>query len=345
MSTAKTQPPTPHRLHTLRRQGEVAVSAEFNRCAALAGALCALLVTGPITLAALVGLTRRCMGAGVDPINALWLGGQIVAEGALPIAAFAAFGGVVAGAGQTGWVFAPGRVLPQAARFRWGEAWRSRLRSEAWIGALIALVALGLGAGAGWLGVSRMVSAAPELSSRAWHEGVRPSLGALVDTLTVVMTAWIGIALAVAGFDFGWRRQAFLKRHAMSRQEIRDEHKRSEGDPRHKAHRRQAHRALLAGDIRQGVARADVLVSDASRLAVGLRYRPHELDAPVVMVSGRGSRAQSISREGRRAGVPEYLDGGAARSLASLDVGDPVPESLFEPVAIIFKWLGAEDER
>ena len=339
MSTAKTEAPTPQRIRELRRKGDVPLSRELTKTAAMLGGLLALAATGPRVVSELTALARAsAAGAFASPVEALVVAGALLVSAALPIAAAGAVAAVAAGGVQTGLVFAPNRILPQSNRFQPGQAWRARLRKETWISGGIALVAALLGALAAALGVRSLVASA-ESSAELAQRGPFAVLGPVVDALAVMGAAWIGVALVVAAIDVAWQRHAFMKRHAMSLQDIRDEYKRSEGDPQHKARRERAHRELLATTTREGVARADVVVVNPTHVAVGLRYRPDEAEAPVVTVSGRGDAAKAIKREARRRGVLEYTDRPVARAMVELEVGDEIPESLFEPVAIIFRWV------
>ena len=251
---------------------------------------------------------------------------------------------VALGAIQTGMVFAPKRLAPDAKRLQLGQTWKAQLRADALVNGVIALVAVTLCAVAATIGVRRLVSHAPDLAERAATDGGLAVAGTVADTLAMVGGVWLIVAVVVAAIDLQWQRHSFLRRNRMSLQEIRDEYKQSEGDPEHKARRERAHRDLLRGDLRAGVKKADVVVVNPVRIAIGLRYRPEELDAPVVTVTGRGDRAKAIKREARRRKVPEYTDRRSAQAIIDLEVGDAVPEELFEPIAVIFRWVSELEE-
>lgn len=344
MSTAKTEPPTPQRLRELRRKGDVPISRKFNQTGALVGALLGVVAIAVPFARALAGFTTELLRQPPAPIDALAAGVQLFASAVLPVVGAAAVGAVSLGAIQTGMVFAPKRLAPDMKRFQIGQAWKAQFRLDALVNGSIAIVAVTFCALAAGIGVHRLVSHAPQLSEQAAADGGLGVAGAVADTMAVVGGVWLFVAVTVAAIDLQWQRKAFMRRHRMSLQQIRDEYKRSEGDPEHKARRERAHRDLLRGDLRAGVKRADVVVVNPSQIAVGLRYRPDELDAPVVTVSGRGDRAKAIKREARRRRVPEYQDRRSARAVVDLEVGDAVPEELFEPIAVIFRWLAALDD-
>ena len=344
MSTAKTEPPTPQRIRKLRRKGDVPISRKLNQTGALIGALFGLAAVAVSHARTLAAFTTEMMIHEVAPLEALAAGLTVFVSAALPVAGAAAVGAVALGGIQTGMVFAPKRLAPDGKRFSLGQTWKTQFRADALVNGAIALVAVTLCAAAATLGVNRLVAHAPDLAEQAATDGGLAVAGTVADTLAMVGGVWLLVAVVVAGIDLQWQRHSFLRRNRMSLQEIRDEYKQSEGDPEHKARRERAHRDLLQGDLRAGVKRADVVVVNPVRIAVGLRYRPEELDAPVVTVVGRGDRAKAIKREARRRRVPEYMDRPAARAVVDLDVGDAVPEELFEPIAVIFRWLAELDE-
>ena len=344
MSAGKTEQPTPQRLRQLRRQGEVPVSRELNRSFSLLGGVLAIVSVGPSMIQTWSRLALWCFGPErPDPIQALVVSMQVFAAFALPIAGLAAVLGITAGVVQTGLLFAPGRVLPDMKRFTPGQVWTSRFRMDALIQGTVALIAAIIGLGVAYLGMRTLLAETGAIVTTALERDVQSSLQIAARPLVVVGSAWLGIAAAMALIDLVWQRNSFMNRNKMSLQEIRDEYKRSEGDPQHKARRKRAHRELLQSSIKQGVGKADVVIRNPTHIAIGLRYRKAEIDAPVVTVAGRGVAAKSILREARRRGVPEFADKPTARVLVDIPVGDPVPEEMFEAVAVIFRWLGEQE--
>jgi flagellar biosynthesis protein FlhB len=339
VSTAKTEPPTPQRLRELRRKGEVPISRELDKTAALLGALAALMLMAPGTIRSLVQATRAALAGDLGVDAAMVAFGALTARAALTVALVAAVAAVASGAVQTGLMFSPGRILPAPDRLTPGKSWMARFRLETAVGGTIALIAALLGGAAAAVGVRELMTSASALVDLAASDGAIAVAAVVADGIAATATIWLGIALVIALVDAVWQRSAFMRRNRMSLQEIRDEYKRSEGDPAHKARRAKAHRDLLASSIPDGVKRADVIVANPVRIAVGLRFRPEEVDAPTVTVVGRGATAKAIRREAARRRVPVYEERQVARALVDLEVGDEVPHTLFEPVAVVFRWI------
>ncbi len=344
MSGDATEAPTPQRLRELRRRGEVPVSAELARAAAALGAAAAIAGTGPAAVAGMVVLARRCFAAGeLAPLRGLALAGEVLVRAAAPVLFVAAASAVVAGAAYTGALFAPKRLLPDGARMQLGAAWKARLRPETWA---TGARALALGAAGAAVGALAVTHAMAQAATAAQAGGVEAVTAAASEPLMLAVTAWLGLAALGGLLDGLWQRASFERQHRMTKQQVRDEYKQSEGDPSHKARRQAAHRELLASDLRRGVAESAVVVRNPTHVAVGLRWDPDTDEAPIVAVRGRGADAKAILREARRRRVPEIIDVRTARAAADLDPGEVIPAELYEPVAIIFRWLrdhGDED--
>ena len=156
--------------------------------------------------------------------------------------------------------------------------------------------------------------------------------------------AVVGLLLAVV--DVVVVRRAWRKRLMMTAHEVKREHKESEGDPQTKAARERAHHEMLAAATVGNVRHASVVIVNPTHLASALRYDEGEGDAaPVVVASGEGDLAARIVQAAREYGVPVVRDMPLARALAELQVGDAIPEVLYEAVAEILRDAWEEDGR
>jgi len=143
------------------------------------------------------------------------------------------------------------------------------------------------------------------------------------------------VALAVGGADFAWQRYHMSEQMMMSRQDVRQEHKESEGDPQVRARRRALARQAAMRQL-VDVSRADVIVTNPTHYAVALRYRKAENASPIVVARGLDHLALKIRQEGGRHDVPIVENRGLARALyARSRVGAPIPSEFFGPVAQI----------
>ncbi len=161
--------------------------------------------------------------------------------------------------------------------------------------------------------------------------------------------AFVGLALGAV--DLVVTKRAWSKRLRMSKDEVKREHKESEGDPQMKAARERAHHEMLASAAIGNVRTATVVIVNPTHLACALRYAPggdaeNPGDAaPVVVASGEGDLAARILEAARAYGVPIVRDVPLARALIELSIGDEIPEALYEAVAEILRAAAAEGTR
>jgi flagellar biosynthetic protein FlhB len=160
------------------------------------------------------------------------------------------------------------------------------------------------------------------------------------------VVALTGLTIAVA--DYVVVRVRTMKKLKMSRYEIKQEHKQSEGDPHVKAHRRSAALAISRNRMMREVAEADVLLVNPTHVAVALKYDPSH-GAPRVVAKGADEIARKLRERAEEARVPMVQDIPLARALhASCDLGQEVPPQLFTAVARVLAFvmhLGARGVR
>jgi flagellar biosynthesis protein FlhB len=144
----------------------------------------------------------------------------------------------------------------------------------------------------------------------------------------------LAAAAAVIGVgDYLWQRHAHRKKLRMSRDEVKREHKESEGDPSHKAERHRLHQELIQQRMVAEVRKADLVVVNPDHIAVAIKYDADGPSAPVVVAKGERLVAEQIKQAAREAGVPIFRDVTLARSLREVEEGDEIPEALYEAVA------------
>ncbi len=153
--------------------------------------------------------------------------------------------------------------------------------------------------------------------------------------------ALLGLGLGL--LDYALTYRAFLVRNRMTKEEVRREHREAEGDPHLIAARRRAHQEMLNQATLLAVRDATVLVANPTHLAVALRYRDSEDDAPVVLGQGEGELARHMIEAALRYGVPVVHDVPLAHALYELETGTAIPESLYEAVAEILREISATE--
>lgn len=155
-----------------------------------------------------------------------------------------------------------------------------------------------------------------------------------------------GAMLAIAVLDVLYQRYAFAKEQRMTKEEVKREHKDAEGDPHAKAERDRVRQEIGRHDTIESVRSADVLVVNPTHLAVALRFdEDGDTNAPEVMAKGQDDLARRMIEVAREAGVPIMRDVPLARGLFDLEVGDEIPEDLYEAVAAVLHAAWSEREQ
>lgn len=187
---------------------------------------------------------------------------------------------------------------------------------------------------------------------------VQSHMAALVDTIGAWPSAWalgarlsqklLGYAIltsvAVAVLDVIVIRRSWLSRLRMTRDEVKREHKEAEGDPKLRQERKRAHQQMLQGATLNAVKNATVVVVNPTHYATALFYSEEETDAPRVVAQGRDVIARQIIEAARAYGVPVVRDVSVARALDELQIGDEIPEVLYEAVAEILRQVLANPD-
>jgi len=331
MSEDKTEQPTPRRLRHAREQGDLAVSAALTQAVAFLVALPLVpaLISGAAGVAAGAlrnAVTGRALAPGELAVAVLTL--------TLPLLAAVAFTASCVGLVQSGGAFVPSRLALQLDRLNPLTGLSGLFSAERVVGVLRALLAAAVVVA---LTLTTLRSLAPALAATPGKLG--PALG-LVDLAARRIArdaALVGVLLGA--LDVLLVRRAFLKRWMMTHAEVQRDFREAEGNPELKAARRRAHQEVLFSAQLAAVERARVVIVNPTHLATALGYEETEDAAPKVLAQGQGELAKQILDAARAAGIPVIRDVPVARALMDLEVGEEIPEALYEAVAEILREL------
>jgi len=148
------------------------------------------------------------------------------------------------------------------------------------------------------------------------------------------------VMILVALLDFSFQKWKFLEDQKMTKQEVKDERKQTEGDPAVKSKIRQLQMAAARKRMMAAVPEADVVVTNPTHLAVALQYDKEKMDAPGVVAKGAGAVAENIKKIARENDVPIVEDKPLARNLYRVvDIGDQVPLEYYQAVAELLAYV------
>ncbi len=336
----KTEQPTPRRREEAREEGQIARSMDLTAAASLLAGAVLLKVCGPAMLTKMLAVTQALgRGPALRAGELLpWMKqvGRAAAEMLAPFLFFMVVVTIAATAAQSGLVVTWKRLGVKPDRLD-PVAGAKRLFSGDTISKLaIGLFKVGLVGAVAWHTISGSVGQV--LATGTLGAG---GIFSLATTLIGDLALRLALVMLVLGLaDYALQRWKLERQLRMSKQEVRDELKRMEGDPLLKQRRRQIQRRLALQRIQQEVPKADVIVTNPTEYAVALRYDEKTMGAPRVVAKGKDFLAQRIRLVAQQHGVPVVERPPLARALyAGVEVGHEVPPAFYRAVAELLAYV------
>lgn len=165
--------------------------------------------------------------------------------------------------------------------------------------------------------------------------GIATTLNYLATTSALIMAKICAALILMALLDFLFVRWELEEKMKMTKQELKEEFKESEGDPHIKAQIRAIQQEMARKRMMAEVPKADVVITNPTHLAVAIRYEAKKMDSPMVVAKGADHLAMKIREIARANNIPLVENPPVARLLHKLDLGQHVPEDLFKAVAEI----------
>ncbi|WP_222265431.1 EscU/YscU/HrcU family type III secretion system export apparatus switch protein [Modestobacter marinus] len=336
----KTEKPTPKKLKQARKDGQIPRTQELGTWvgAAAASFLLPMLVGNAFTSVQELFLHVGTVVERPDPAQLSVLLGQalgVFLAAVLPLALGMMLVGTVASVAQGGVTLSAKGLKPTLGKFNPLPGLKRMFGTHGvWeaIKAVIKTAAIGVVIYTTSDNAQTLVSASGSLPL---SEITRVCADSAVLMFRVVGLTGLAIALA----DYMVVRHQTMQKLKMSRYEIEQEHKQSEGDPHMKAARRATQLAMSRNRMMAEVAEADVLLINPTHVAVALKYEPQK-GAPRVVAKGADEIATKLRERAQEAGVPMVQDIPLARALhASCELGQEVPAQLFTAVARVLAFV------
>ena len=148
------------------------------------------------------------------------------------------------------------------------------------------------------------------------------------------------VMVAIAMFDVPTQIMQLLRKLRMTKQEVKDEHKESEGNPEMKGHLRAKQREMLSGGMKQAIAEAHVVLTNPTHFAVALRYDRGRDQVPVVVAKGRGATALAIREAAKEIALPVLEYPALARAVYYTSrEGQEVRDDLYLAIATVLAFV------
>ncbi len=340
---SKTEEATPRKLEQAREKGEGAKTMDLGSAATLAAAASVLLVGGG-WMAQNLAYRLTPFFARPDEINVHGAGGAELlryllmagAPAVLIVLAATGVSGAAASLMQTGLRFTPAKLKPTLDKISPRKGFERIYGPDGLMQFAKTVVKVIVTTALGWWILAPVIPQFPGLSA------LEPAaiLPFAVDILKRLVFAVVALVLVIAGADWFWQRQRFFVRMRMTKEEVKEDFKQSDGDPHVKARQRQLRHERARRRMMQAVPDATVVVMNPTHYAVALKYEQGASAAPVCVAKGLDSLALKIRAVAEEAGVPVVEDPPLARALyAAVDIDDMIPPAHFEAVAKIIGFI------
>lgn len=335
----KTEAATPRRVQRAREQGQVAISRELATFAGLAAAVLAVALVGPMAtrdltlrLSVFLAHADSVQLAGPLAFSMSWQA-AVYAVSPVILAVLAAGAGVVLL--QSNFLLNATALHVDLARVDPRAGLRRLLSGESVVEAGKSLVKLGVMAGVIWHVFSDELPAMILLSFQAPQH----LFGRIVPPLSRIIVAVLVMQAMIAAFDLFWVRLRHARQMRMSRQDIREELRETDGDPKIKARIRQIRMQRARKRMLAAVPKATVVVTNPTHYAVALTYDRTRNAAPRVVAKGVDAIAARIREVAKEHGVPLVANPPLARALYRVEVDTDIPQEHYQAVAEIIAYV------
>ncbi len=339
----KTEQPTARRLQDAREKGQVARSMDLSAAVGLLTGLVLLKFYGGHLLSGFQGMMNRFFLLDELPLNAadallesLWTITGYVVRMVGPIFLVLMVAAVAVNLMQVGFLMSAQPITPTLDKlsplqgFKRLFSARSAMRLAINLGKVIIVGAVA------WLTIQEYLPDLVGLAGLTFTEVIARS-GNMLFVLGLRMG---GVLLVLALTDFGFQKYQHLKDLRMTKEEVKEEFKRMEGDPVMRQRRRNVARQLAMQRMSQAVPKADVIITNPTELAIALKYDHDSMSAPKVVAKGAGYIAGRIRQIAIENGVPIVERKPLARALyKACEVGDTIPEELYKAVAEVLAYV------
>ena len=340
---SKTEEPTSKKLSKGREEGNVAMSTEIKSWMILMGSAFSVAVFAPWMMRGVshVGSTFIFEPHLIPmdfPHLRLMFSDVFIRLGILlgPLMALLFFLAIFASVGQTGFVYSPKKLKPKLSKFSPKSGIKKIISVKSFIEfvkgifklSIVTAVAFGL--------------AVPLLKDLELIPGFElvHTLDRMHDVVLVLLSATVAVMAAIAALDFMYQRYSFIKQMKMTKQEVKDEHKQSEGDPIVKSRIRRLRHERAMQRMMAAVPQADVVITNPTHYAVALEYKMETMPSPKLIAKGIDEVAHRIRDVAEENDVPVVENPPLARALYSaVELDEKIPAEHYKAVAEVIGYV------
>ena len=340
----KTEAPTEKKRRESREEGQVAFSKELSSAALLAGIVLTLVATSPFILDSfrelMTNIFRQMASADELSVNSIYtLSGEIITT-MLPaftpfltvIVLVAIFAAVV----QVGIKITFKAIVPKFSKLSPLTGIKRLFSSQSLADFLKSMAKLIIVGFVGYLTYMDKISELNGLSVSTPEAILKYNFTVVAEVAGKIVLALVAIAI----FDYFYQRWHHEQQIMMTKQEVKDETKQTEGDPQLKARIRQIHREMSNARMMQEVPKADALIVNPTHFSVAVLYDRDIMAAPEVTAKGVDHMALRMRTIARENNVPILERPELARDLyANVEIGEDIPERFYKAIAEILAFV------
>ncbi len=331
----KTERATPRKRQKAREKGQVSRSRDLSSIVALGGIIMIFYFGGEYFFSNLSNMIAGILSLqhGRDPLHvskiAILQGGKIVSPIFLASVILVSLAAVM----QGGFVIKPLKI--DLKNLNPVEGIKKIFSMRGLTEMLKSLLKFAIGGWVVYYIIKKDLKVFPTLSAMEIDELIRVSGKLVMDALVTAFFYYLAVALVSAALE-KWQFERNLR---MSKEEVKEEHKETEGDPIVKSRIRSIQRETARKRMMQEVSTATVVVTNPQHLAVAIKYEEKMMHAPKIVAKGAGFIAERIKEIATEHGIPIVEDKPLARALFRLELNTFIPEELYVAVAKILAYI------
>jgi flagellar biosynthesis protein FlhB len=331
----RTEQATPRRRQKAREKGQLARSRELVSMSATAGILFVFYMAGTSAMKNVTGLTGRLLSLryGKDPITVMRSASLETMLILAPFFAAAVLFSLFSSVAQGGFLLKP--LAFDASKLNPLTGLKNLFSITALPGLIKSIFKFVVGIVLFIVIARKALPVLPAAMAMDLPDIQSLAFGLTSKTVAYAFTTFFVLALA----DYLYERWKFERSIRMSKEEIREEFRESEGDPHIKAKIKSLRKEVARRRMMEAVPKATVVITNPTHIAVALQYKKNEASAPKVIAKGKGYMAEKIRDLARKHGIPIMEDKPLARALFKVKLDSFIPGELYKAVARILAYI------
>jgi flagellar biosynthetic protein FlhB len=339
----KTEPATPKKKEDARRKGQVAKSKELSSIAVLSAGILYLFFSAKGLAFGLADLIREMfsyiptMRVSDHQLFSIFIQtAERFLLMILPIMIVLSVVALLANYLQTGIIWSVDPLTPKASKINPLSGLKRLVSKRSFVELVKSIFKIVI---VGWAAFSTLKNEFIYIMPLMDQEDIQIiSLLAHISFKVAIKCCWVIAILAI--LDYMYQKWEFAQNQKMTKQEVKDENKQTEGDPMVKSRIRSIQREMARKRMMAEVPKANVVITNPTHLAIALKYEPKAgMSAPTIVAKGANKVAHRIRQIAEEYGVPLVENKPLAQNLYQLDLGEEVPPQFYQAVAEILAYV------